>query len=108
MSPSNDHDTEPLTRPCASTRSLSAATGSVPLAPTSRDLALLPAILINLSQEIRRPLCQLRDRIGSLVEEPSGAITDQERSQAETMLALCDDLDRLTLDYLGDPVSRQE
>ena len=77
--------------------------GAGQAAGPDRDPALLGAILANLSSEIRRPLSLLRGGIGKILASPADSITDLERSQAETMLSLCDDLDRLTRDCLGSP-----
>ena len=61
----------------------------------------LGSILANLSLEICHPLELLRGGLGRLVEEPSRPLTDGERAQAQAMLALCDDLGRLTRECLG-------
>ena len=71
------------------------------------DPALLQAILANLSGEICLPLGLLRGRIGKILLSPPSSITDLERSQAETMLNLCDDLDRMTRECLENSVPRQ-
>ena len=57
----------------------------------------LRPILANLSREIRRPLESLRDEIDRLLGNSGRPTSDAERAQARTMLALCDDLDRLTI-----------
>ena len=64
---------------------------------SSSELAL---ILAGLGGEIRRPLESLRRGIDRLFADPSGAISEAERAQATTMLGLCDDLDRLTREFL--------
>ena len=66
-----------------------------------REQSDLGSILASLSLEICQPLESLRSGIGRLVEEPSRPLTEAERGQAQTMLALCDDLGRLTRECLG-------
>jgi len=61
----------------------------------------LRSILINLSEEICRPLGTLRDGIGRFLEETDRPISEAERVQAQTMMTLCDDLGRLTRERLG-------
>ncbi len=59
-------------------------------------------ILTNLSQEISRPLDLLESEIRRLLEDESTAtITEAERSQATAMIALCEDISRLTRESLG-------
>jgi len=70
-------------------------------AQPDRDRDDLRAILANLGREIRHPLESLRGGIGELLADPDRPISDAERTQARTMLALCDDLDRLTRGCLG-------
>ncbi len=65
------------------------------------DSAILGSILANLGREIRGPLNSLRGEIDGLLGDPSLPITEAERKQAQTMLALCDDLGRLTRECLG-------
>jgi hypothetical protein len=72
-------------------------------AEAERDRFALPAILANLSREICQPIDLLQGGIGVLLGDPSKPITDAERSQAEIMLMLCNDLGRLTRECLGDP-----
>jgi hypothetical protein len=66
-----------------------------------RGHADLGPILAGLGLEICHPLERLRGGLGRLVEEPSRPLTDAERGQAQAMLALCDDLGRLTRECLG-------
>jgi len=70
-------------------------------AKPDRDRDELRAILANLGREIRHPLDSLRGGIGNLLDDPDRPITDAERAQARTMLALCDDLDHMTRGCLG-------
>jgi len=70
-------------------------------AKSDRDRDDLRPILANLGREIRQPLESLRGGIAGLIADPDRPITDAERAQARTMLALCDDLDRLTRGCLG-------
>jgi len=67
----------------------------------------LHSILANLSREICRPLDSLRAGIGRFLDEPGQTISDAERVQAQTMLALCDDLGLLTRERLGSPPPAQ-
>lgn len=55
-----------------------------------------------LSREICRPIDSLRAGLVRLLEDPTSPPSEAERSHAATMLALCDDLTRLTLEHLGD------
>jgi len=71
-------------------------------AESEREGFSLQAILANLSREICQPLDLLQGGIGALLGDPSRPITEAERSQAETMLMLCNDLGRLTRECLGD------
>ena len=61
----------------------------------------LRSILANLSREITRPLDSLRMGIGRFLDEPDRTLSEAERAQAQTMLALCDDLGLLTRERLG-------
>jgi hypothetical protein len=82
-------------------------------APTDQKSAADPhrlafqAILSNLSNEIRRPLDDLQKEISSLLAECPESMTEPERSQASTMLILCEEIARLTQDSLGAPVDHQ-
>lgn len=60
-------------------------------------------ILLNLSEEITRPLELLQDGITRLLGGNEGTLSDAERTQAETLLVLCGEIDRLTRDYLVSP-----
>jgi hypothetical protein len=61
----------------------------------------LQAILAKLGSEISKPLGLLQQGIGSLLTDPDHRPTDSEQSQAATMLVLCDEINRLTRQYLG-------
>src|ERR1700749_2781873 len=64
----------------------------------------LRSILSNLSHELCRPLASLRAGFDLLLEESTSTITDDQRGHLGTMVALCDELLRLTrgyLDYAG-------
>jgi hypothetical protein len=74
---------------------------SVPNPNPSDNSSVLPAILANLSDEIRRPLNQLHEGISSLLAIPPGELTESERSQAATMLSLCEEIDQLTRVFLS-------
>ncbi len=63
------------------------------------------AILSNLSVEISRPLGLLQTSIARLLGGHEGVLSDAERSQAETLSMLCQEIDRLTHDYLDSPDS---
>jgi hypothetical protein len=63
-------------------------------------MSSLGPILAGLSGEICCPLELLRGGIDQLLTDPSRRITDAERIQARTMLGLCEDLGRLTREYL--------
>jgi len=65
----------------------------------------LRAILATLGQELRRPLDTLQEEIERLLIDHDRPITDAQRSHTRTMLALCDDLRKLTADCLGEPAS---
>lgn len=65
-------------------------------APSESSRPDLAPILAGLSGEIRRPLESLRSGIHQLLGDASRPISDAERVQAQTMLDLCDDLNRLT------------
>jgi hypothetical protein len=100
---SNDHDDS----------SQAGSLADVPLMPdpqrsgSEAESEFLRAILTNLGREICQPLDLLRRGISQVIVDRSGRITEIERSQAETMLALCDDLGRLTRESLGvDEASR--
>jgi hypothetical protein len=71
------------------------------------DLQPLSGILGELSGEICRPLGMLQQGIETLLSDPDEAPTDAERSQAATMITLCDEIDRLTRHYLGSPGQNQ-
>jgi signal transduction histidine kinase len=72
-----------------------------------RDPEFLNAILANLSQEICQPLGLLRGGISQLVGSRADQLSEAERSQAQTLLTICDDLGRLTRETLGgDPAGR--
>jgi hypothetical protein len=79
---------------------------------TARDPSPPPAIapiLARLSGEIRHPLELLRGGIDRLLGDSSRSITEAERAQAQTMLGLCEDLDRLTRECLeGDRPSDEQ
>jgi hypothetical protein len=83
------------------------SSADVPLIPETQgsgsraESEFLRAILTNLGREICQPLDLLRGGIREVIVDRSGKITEVERSQAETMLALCDDLGRLTRECLG-------
>ena len=55
-----------------------------------------------LSREICRPIDTLQASLARLLDDPTRPPSEIERTHAATMLALCDDLRRLTLDCLGD------
>jgi len=65
----------------------------------------LKAILASLGQELGRPLDALQGEILRLLGDPDRPITDAQRSHTRTMLALCEDLRKLTAECLGDPGS---
>jgi hypothetical protein len=67
------------------------------------DSTAFEAILGHLGREICRPLDLLQQGIGSLLADSDEQLTEPERTQATTMLILCDELDRLTRHYLGTP-----
>ncbi len=64
------------------------------------DHPALAAILANVGAEIRGPLGGLRDALGRIVEEPEAKVPSRRRAHALTMIALCEELDRLTRDTL--------
>ena len=70
-------------------------------AESDPDQTALRSILANLGREIRNPLDSLRGEIGVLLDDPTRLTTEAERKQAQSMLALCDDLGRLTRECLG-------
>ncbi len=66
------------------------------------DPTAVACILSNLGREIGGPLESLRAEIGGLLDDPARPLGEAERKQARTMLALCDDLDRLTRECLAE------
>ena len=62
----------------------------------------LGPILALLGGEICRPLDLLRSGIGRMLDDPARPLGDAERTQARTMLGLCDELGRLTRDCMGE------
>jgi signal transduction histidine kinase len=81
-------------------------TAAVPEAPghgSARfaiDQGELRSILSNLSHELCRPLASLKAGFDVLLGESPSAVTHQQRGHLLTMVALCDDLLRLTRSYL--------
>ncbi len=73
---------------------------SVPNSNLTDNRLALPAIFANLSEEIRRPLDHLHEGITSLLASRTDELTESERSQAATMLNLCDEIDQLTRVFL--------
>ncbi len=69
------------------------------------DQPALDSILANLGREICRPLDSLRLGLGHLLDDPNRPISELERAQVQTMLTLCEDLDRLTREQLGGATS---
>ncbi len=65
----------------------------------------LKAILASLGQELRRPLDALQGEIDRILIDPDRPISDGQRTHTQTMLALCEDLRRLTVECLGEPES---
>ena len=63
----------------------------------------LESIFANLGREIHRPLDALRDGIEALLDDPARLVEETDRTQAATLLALCDDLRQLTDDCLECP-----
>ncbi len=63
----------------------------------------LPAIFANLSREILRPLDAFQAGLDGLLNDPVAAASDAERSHAQTLLTLCEDLRQLTVAYLDAP-----
>jgi signal transduction histidine kinase len=63
----------------------------------------LEEILASLGQELRRPLDALQGEIVRLLIDPERPISDAQRSHTQTMLALCEDLRKLTVECLGEP-----
>jgi hypothetical protein len=66
-----------------------------------READGLVAILSNLSREISLPLGLLRAGIGQIIDAGPEVVSEAERSQAQTLLMVCDDLERLTRECLG-------
>jgi signal transduction histidine kinase len=64
------------------------------------DHAELRSILSNLSHELCRPLVSLRAGFDLLLAEVPATISQEQRDHFLTMVALCDDLLRLTRSYL--------
>jgi signal transduction histidine kinase len=60
----------------------------------------LRTLLSSLSHELRRPLVSLRAGFDLLLGDPVGAVSLEQRGHLMTMVALCDDLLRLTRGYL--------
>lgn len=72
--------------------------------PASIDPIDLRKLLSSLSHELCRPLASLRAGFDLLLGDPTGNVTADQRGHLLTMVALCDDLLRLTrgyLDYAG-------
>ena len=69
------------------------------------DHSGLETILASLGQELSRPLDALQEEILRLLGDPGRSITETQRSHTETMLALCEDLRKLTAECLGVPGS---
>jgi len=69
------------------------------------DPSKLTAILASLGRELRRPLDSLQEEIERLLVDHDRPITEAQRLHIQTMLALCDDLRKLTADCLGEPSS---
>ena len=68
----------------------------------------MQAILANLSREICQPLGLLRAGIMQLIGAEPEFISEAERSQAQTLFMVCDDLGRLTRECLGGEESGRE
>jgi signal transduction histidine kinase len=66
----------------------------------SIDQGELRSILSNLSHELCRPLASLRAGFDLLLEESPSTITKDQRGHLVTMVALCEELLRLTRGYL--------
>jgi signal transduction histidine kinase len=64
------------------------------------DPGELRSILSNLSHELCRPLVSLRAGFDLVLGEPSSTLSADQRGHLLTMVALCDDLLRLTRSYL--------
>jgi signal transduction histidine kinase len=64
------------------------------------DHAELRSILSNLSHELCRPLIALRAGFDLLMGDTARPVSEDQRSHLHTMIALCDDLLRLTRSYL--------
>ena len=65
------------------------------------DLPRIREVSSLLSREICRPIDSLRANLVRLLDDPVHPPSEVERTHAATMLALCDDLERLTRDHLG-------
>ena len=76
-----------------------AAASSLPSQSTI-DHANVQAILSSLSQELCRPLVSLRAGFDLLLGDSARPISQQQRGQVQSMAGLCDDLLKLTRDYL--------
>ena len=62
----------------------------------------LSAITALFGREIRRPIGSLRANLARILDDPDHPPTDAERAHVATMLGICEDLDRLTVEALGD------
>jgi len=60
----------------------------------------LPLIFANLGRAILRPLDALQGGLDGLLDDPGWPASDADRTQAATLLALCEDLRQITLDTL--------
>ena len=66
------------------------------------DSPRLQEVSSMLSREICRPIDSLQANLVRLLDDPTRPPSEVERNHASTMLALCEDLRRLTRECLGD------